>query len=142
MYSVIRSLYPKETEMDGTGISVDRASLLQEKYSNKTKPYDLLLNSWVAALTSFQDITAEVPIFILQQIYSFQLLLEANAPCHTQNSPLLYSFLSYLIYPRFHRFISDRSASKQLNYSCESQCTHTLKVTVCSSAWSSLTSHI
>lgn len=81
----------------GRAFSVDRASFLQEKYSNKTQPYDLHLNAWVdiivTALTPFQAITEEVPIFLLQQIYSFQVLLETNAPCHAENSPLLYSSL-------------------------------------------------
>lgn len=38
--------------MDGTGISVDRASFLQEKYSNKAQPHDLHLNAWVTEVTS------------------------------------------------------------------------------------------
>lgn len=84
---------------------------------------------------SFQAFTEEVPIFLTQQIYSFQLLLETNAPCHAENSPLLRSALKiafYLIYPRFHRFISDRSASNQMNHGkgFERQFTHTFNVTV------------
>lgn len=77
--------YPKETGTNGTGISDGKTS-----YPNKAQPYDLHLNAGgrcrditVTTLPLLQAITEEVPIFLLQQIYSFQLLLETNAPCHT-----------------------------------------------------------